>query len=196
MKKYILTFITITIIIGCQPILRNISGIKKPQEESFTTLEKYIEEQNIPIELEKSYYLSSNDDYKKLSKFRDSLFRLPDIYLFNKSGKFLEENQFCLSIKNQVKNNEQKNYFDEIFLVDSIISINKDIKMLNSFIIGSDGKNANIGDNNNIAIILWAKFLGNKKNLKHINDSKKQLMKTNDSILIYYLNIDTFESWE
>jgi len=194
-KKFPILIITL-LILGCQPILRTVTGIKKPKIESINSIENYIDEINLPIAKSKNFYLSENSDYKKLSIFRDTLFRLPDIYLFNTSGAFLEENLYCLTLKSQNKVNSETNYFNEIYKVDSIVSKNKDIKILEEFLINSDKKSVLFKKNKNIALILWAKFLGNKKNLKHIINSKKRLEDASNPIDIYYLNIDTLENWE
>ena len=194
-KKSFLVLSLILAFASCQPLLRTVTGIKKPKTESINSIEDYIDSNSLPIDKSKNFYLSSSDDYKKLSKFRDTLFRLPDIYLFKKSGEFLEENLFCLSIKNQNKNNSETNYFNDIYKVDSIISETKNIQYLEQFLINSKNNKAVFNKEKDIAIILWAKFLGDKKNFKHIVNSKNKLKDVNNPINIYYLNIDTLEFW-
>ncbi len=196
MKKYYSLIFIITIIIGCQPILRTVTGIKKPKVESFNTILNYIETNKLPIDKSKNFYLSSSVDYKRLSKLRDTFFRLPDIYLFNKKGEFLEENLYCLSLKKQNKNKSEMNYFSKIYKTDSIISQSKKIDYLEKFLINSEQEKAVFARDTAIAIILWAKFLGDKKNLKHIVESKRSLEEADNLIKIYYLNIDTLESWK
>lgn len=196
MKKNIIYIFVSVIVFSCQPILRTVTGIKKPKIESFESIKDYIENNNLPIETSRNLFLSSNDDYKKLSKLRDSLFRLPDIYLFNKSGWFLEENLFCLSLKKQSINKLDNNYFNQIFKTDSIISKTKKITYLEKFLITSEKENVIFDNESDIAIILWAKFLGDKKNSKHIIESKRSLEDVDNTISIYYLNIDTLDFWD
>ena len=196
MRKYIYLIFIIPILIGCQPILRTITGIKKPKVENFNSIENYIETKNLPINKNKNYYLSSNDDLKKLLKLRDTLFQLPDVYLFNKEGAFLDESSLCLYSKYQNKDNSEINYFNKIYNVDSIVSQSKKVFYLEELLTNSKGENAVFAKDTNIAIILWAKFLGGKRNLKHITESKRSLEESENPISLYYLNVDALESWE
>ena len=183
------------IFLGCQPILRGITGIKKPQVESYKSIDEYISDNNLPIDSDKSLFLSKKADYKNLSNLRGEMFRLPDIYLFNSKGQFIEENNFCMALKTELKNNPNENYYKEIFRVDSLISHEKTIKDLESILIKSNGAKVNLNQDNNIAVILWAKFL-NRKNKKHIINAKEQLENSDNSVSIYYLNIDELETWK
>ena len=122
--KNTLTILIILLFISCQPILRTVTGIKKPIVENRETIKTFIINNKIPIDTSKLYYLSEQADYKKLAKFRDSLFRLPDVYLFNESGVFINETMLCLS--NRSNDAYEKNYYSEIFEVDSLL--NKRIK--------------------------------------------------------------------
>lgn len=195
MKKIFVIIFTI-LILGCQPILRTVTGIKKPTVENINTIENYIKETNLNIDNTRNFYLSSFDDYKKLSKLRDTLFRLPDIYLFKKSGHFIEENLFCFSLKSQANKKSNENYYNYIYEVDSLVSEDKNIQFLEEFLVTSKNENVIFDKKNDIAIILWAKFLGDKRNLKHIENSKKTIEESDLDINIYYLNIDTMDFWE
>lgn len=196
MKNYIvLSLAVITFFTSCQPILRTVTGIKKPEVESYKSIENYIHENNLPIKIDENYFLTKNEDYKSLAKFRDSLFRLPDIYLFNKQGQFIEENQYCTSLKIELSDKPNQNYYEKILKIDSLQSKEKTIKNLEILMNDKNGEKIILNSNENIAIVLWAKFLG-KKNKKFLNDTKQQLENTDENINIYFLNIDTLESWE
>jgi len=167
--KNILTILIIFLCISCQPTLRMVTGIKKPKIENKETIKTFIFDNKIPIDTSKLYYLSEQADYKKLAKFRDSLFRLPDVYLFNENGVFIDETMLCLSNRNRSNDNYDKNYYSEIFEADSLINRDKELLFLSSFIVNEDGINKPIKiKNGKTAVVLWSKFLGKKKELKSI----------------------------
>ncbi|NIK91668.1 hypothetical protein GZ212_05845 [Mangrovimonas sp. CR14] len=183
----------ILVFLSCQPVLRTVAGIKKPKVESIHSLEQYIQKESLPIGFANSLYLSGYYGYNDLAIFRDSLFRLPDTYLFNKKGGFVEETQMCL-----VKKKDEglaTNYYDMIF-EDSMLQFNaKSISQLEGFIIDQHGESVRFPENQNIAIVLWAKFMGSKKNRKVLETSNQQLKDSNKNIQIYYLNLDMLDSW-
>lgn len=185
--------VMVLVFLSCQPVLRTVTGIKKPQVESIHSLKKYIQEESLPIDLAHNFYLSAYTAYQDVAIFRDSLFRLPDTYLFNKKGGFVEETQMCLVKKKE--DDLEANYYDMI-LEDQELQFNeKSISQLEGFIIDQHGDSVRFPENQNIAIVLWAKFMGSKKNRKILKTSNQQLKDSNKNIQIYYLNIDMLDSW-
>ena len=187
----ILVFLILT---SCQPTLRAITGIKKPRVENVERLEQYLAAQNLQVEPEKSFYLPDKASFDGLRIFRDSLFRLPDIYLFNSAGEFLEENQLCLNTRSQDPEVGQPNYFSSIFQVDSIQSGKLTKVDLERLMVNSDGEKVNLPQGKT-AVILWARYMGDKMNRKHLTGTRQQIINSDQNIQIVYLNLDVQESW-
>jgi len=195
--KNILTILIIFLCISCQPTLRMITGIKKPKIENKETIKTFIFDNKIPIDTSELYYLSEEADYKKLAKFRDSLFRLPDVYLFNENGVFIDETMLCLSNRNRSNDNYDKNYYSEIFEADSLINRDKELLFLSSFIVNEDGINKPIKiKNGKTAVVLWSKFLGKKRTKKHIFNVTQDIKASSLAINVIYLNIDAMDFWK
>ncbi|WP_053971072.1 hypothetical protein [Mangrovimonas sp. ST2L15] len=185
--------VMVLVFLSCQPVLRTVTGIKKPQVESIHSLKKYIQEESLPVDLAHNFYLSAYTAYQDLAIFRDSLFRLPDTYLFNKNGGYVEETQMCLVKKKE--DDSDANYYDMI-LEDQELQFNeKSISQIEGFIIDQHGDSVRFPENQNIAIVLWAKFMGSKKNRKILKTSNQQLKDSNKNIQIYYLNLDMLNFW-
>ena len=185
---------TILLLAACQPTLRVITGIKKPQVENVERLEQYLADQNLQVEPEKSFYLPDEASFYGLTMFRDSLYRLPDVYLFNSAGEFLEENQLCLTTRSKEPRVDQLNYFSSIFQVDSILSKKLAKSDLERFMVNAKGEKVKLPEGKT-AVILWSKFLGDKINRKHIIGTREQILKADQNIEIVYLNLDIQESW-
>lgn len=196
MRKSIFFAILLMLVIACQPVLRTVTGIKKPQVESFESLNEFILENDLKIEPSNSLYLSGKEDYKQLSRLRDSFFRLPDIYLFDKNGFYFEENQFCIGLKAKMKSEEKGNYYNIIIQEDSLISYNKSVHDLFPILLDSEKQKFSHNKNKYLAIVLWAKFLGVKKNKKFLTDANNQLNQLDVPIDIFYLNIDVLDFWD
>lgn len=185
---------TILLLAACQPTLRVITGIKKPRVENVERIENYLAEQKLVDDPERNFYLPDEASFYGLRIFRDSLYRLPDVYLFNSAGEFLEENQLCLTTRSKEPRVDQLNYFSNIFQVDSILSKKLAKSDLERFMVNAKGEKVKLPEGKT-AVILWSKFLGDKINRKHIIGTREQIMNSDQNIAVFYLNLDIQENW-
>ena len=101
----------------------------------------------------------------------------------------------CLS--NRSNDAYEKNYYSKIFEVDSLLNKeNKGFLFLNSLLVDDLGNKVSIKTNKKTAVILWAKFLGKKRNKKHIYSANQDIKDSDLPINIIYLNIDAMDFWK
>lgn len=192
--------ILIFILLGCQPALKVVYGVKSPKIENQTSLKKFIEKNNLDIDLEHTYYVKNVESFYGLSEVRGRGLKIPDVYLFNDNGFLIEEqlDSICF-VARDIPIGEHKNYYDKVFSNPTNESgMIYHLDSLKSLLVDSQGnKLDSIGKNNRgTAIILWAKFLGKKQNIKMVETPKELLLETQLNLNIYYLNLDPQEFWE
>lgn len=189
----LLFFIIITLN-SCSGIVSSINGEKRPKLETIQSLNKFIKDNNLSIELDRNIFLKNKEAKMKLINSelvykKDESTILPyGIILFDENGLGYNYSAIenCLideiksdSISNFSELNSNKNNF-ELNLTD-----------LNYQFLNNNGKDFSSFKINNkpTVIILWAKYRG-KKWAKETNSMINSFKSSPKNYNIYFLNLD------
>lgn len=172
------------------------------KQENYESLKKYVEKNNLQIDLEKTLFLKKKADFNNIAIFKEfnyykkniNKFSIPDVFLFNNNSVLIDENALGGCIIDR-----PSNYYTEIFKKNKIL-INK-----------NNNKQCNLEDLNQILydykgnlvfpfkkdkpclIFIWAK---NKTSFNSLNDyinyTVTSLKGSNKDIDFYFLNVDEY----
>lgn len=159
-----LMFILLIVLTSCQPVLRLITGAKKPKLETKASLINWLEENEIPYNMERILYVDKDD----LEETMREVARIPLVLIFNKDKILLNNPSFCLP---QI--NDSINYVDRLIEFNSSNHFLKsDTKMFHFFenkLKPYTEKDFKLTvENDYLVLIFWSKYMGKKMNLKLI----------------------------
>lgn len=201
MKSNILMVIFCFILVSCNSLVKKINGEKKPKAETQETLQQFISENNLSIDLSKNIFLKNKESKEKITHSEigyldknNNLLSAYGIYFFDENWNALLHNQTqgrhllgaCLKDEIVLDNFHEK-----------IISLNNNIdpkfnllELKNSF-IDSNGNDFFPFQKNGkaVAIVVWSKYKG-KKWAVETEHLIRSLKNSKTDYNIYYLNLD------
>lgn len=185
-----LLFFTIITLVSCSPMVSIINGEKKPKLETIQSLNEFINDNNLSINLDRNIFLKNDEAKMKLINSdlvykKDESTILPyGIILFDGNGLGYDYStiESCLidEIKIDSISDFSKLNTSELNLIDlNHLFLNKNGKDFSSFKI----------NNKPTVIILWAKYRG-KKWAKETNSMINSFKSSTRNYNIYFLNLD------
>jgi hypothetical protein len=186
MRKALFVFITILLLAGCQPIIKMLYGIKKPDVENEVSIKKLA----YRLELDTSDIVSVNSkDFFTVLKEQG----IPDGAIFDSNGEYIEYRQTDSSCN------------AGLFTFIPELSLDKEYNKTNKTDLNTEFKKFRDLKGNEIAIpehadfyllIYWTIWTGrlNKDHVKAWEDLAKK--NTNCKIKIIKVNLDLQEYWD
>jgi hypothetical protein len=186
MRKALFVFITILLLAGCQPIIKMLYGIKKPDVENEVSIKKLA----YRLELDTSDIVSVNSkDFFTVLKEQG----IPDGAIFDSNGEYIEYRQTDSSCN------------AGLFTFIPELSLDKEYNKTNKTDLNTEFKKFRDLKGNEIAIpehadfyllIYWTILTGrlNKDHVKAWEDLAKK--NTNCKIKIIKVNLDLQEYWD
>lgn len=180
-------------LVGCTSLVKKINGEKRPKIENQESLQQFISENSLDIDLTKTFFLKNKESKEKIiaSKMgyvdRNGLLIAYGLYLFDEQGEMLRHDLLdeCLKDEiisenfyyNVVERNKTEPKFNLSELQNSFIDYNGN----DFFPFEKNGKAT--------AIVVWAKYKG-KKWAGETNYFIRTLQQSKADYDIYYLNLD------
>lgn len=172
------------------------------KQENFESLKKYVEKNNLQIDLEKTLFLKKKADFNNIAIFKEfnyykkniNKFSIPDVFLFNNNSILIDENALGGCIIDR-----PSDYYSEIFKKNKILINKKNNKQchledLNNILYDYKGNLVfPFRENKPCLLFIWAK---NKTSLNSLNDyinyTVTSLKDSNEDIDFYFLNVDEY----
>lgn len=204
MKKILLLFLLILTFQSFQKFSSNNNS--KPKKETYSSLKKYIEKNNLQIDLEKSLFLKNKSDFNTIASYKSfnfykkdiNKFSIPDVFLFNDNLILIDENALggCIIDRPKFVDSE---YYEEIFKENKIILHQSEknecsLELLSKSLCDYKGNPVfPFEKNKKILLFVWAK---NKSSFNSLNDyinyTMNTLEKSKLEIDVYFLNTDEY----
>ncbi len=188
MKKIIYIFLTVSVLMSCQPTLRLVTGIKNPKVETKEVLADYLKKNKVKADISQVYALK---DAQEFADIFNVIKRLPNFLFFDKNGKLLnpENKTNCISDINEfvgeLDNLQEK---AETIGTDSFT-----LDFIKSRMVNLDGNPAILPENKYYLVCFWGKFMG-KSTIKKVATYVEAAQKRDD-LTIVLLNFDQQPFW-
>ncbi len=177
----IIAFLLILTLSGCQPVLRLITGVRKPKIENPESLKRFMQDNGFAKDF--TYVLPKEEDFELITKE----ITFPNLLIFDEKGRQVKNNTFCVP---------DENYAIDLLLETGVRDTVRDFQYYLSFMSDPEGNPNEIHDDENIkAIIIWMIATGKKLGTKRVKVFESILNRSSHKIKIYYLNIDPQWFW-
>lgn len=198
MKK-ISFLLLIFALMGCSQVVKTINGEKKPKIETAESLQKFIDENELGIDLGKNLFLKDSDAHKKLVKSelcyidQDSLIIPYGFLLFNKNWIGINYQEAAACLRDEVKTEaflELEPYQNPY----TTLNASQNLSEFRTAFVDQNGKKSFPFKkvNRPIAVVLWAKYKG-KKWAEETQLFIRELQNSKEDFQIYFLNLDPNE---
>ena len=175
---------------SCQPVLKLLLGIKKPQLETPESLENHLSNTLFTKSIcqENIWFLKNQTAYEKSIVFID---RLPSYLIVRPDGVVMDRGTSCFNpTQNEfdiiIDNAENQAIYSE-FDFNTISDCYTNVK-------GESLKSVYQDSNNYRVIVIWAKYFSKKMN-KKLADLLKSIEDSKHPIDVIFLNSDGMENW-
>lgn len=193
MKSKILMLICCFTLLSCNSLAKKINGEKKPKIETQETLQQFISENNLGIDLSKNMFLKNERSKEKIINSKmayveNDFLIAYGIYLFDENWNVLEHILLENCLKDEIVSD---NFYQKVVNVNKEIEPKSNLLELENSLIDHNGNEFFPFQKNgkSVAVIVWAKYKG-KKWAVETEHLIKSLKNSKTDFDIYYLNLD------
>lgn len=194
MKSKILILVGCFTLLSCSSLVKKINGEKKPKIETQETLQQFISESQLSVDLSKNLFLRNKESKEKIINSKmgyvdiDNSLIAYGIYLFDGNWNVLQHDLLGNCLKDEIMSD---NFYQKVVNVNKEIEEKSNLSELKNSFIDSKGNDFFPFQKNGkpVAIVVWSKYKGKKwaVETEHLIRSLKNSKTDYD---IYYLNLD------
>lgn len=192
-KKFF-AFLMIFILLSCSAMIKKINGEHSPKIETEKSLQRFIADENLAIDLNKNFFVKDNASKRALVNSdlvyteNDSLILPYGVLLFNKEGTGISYLGVQKCLIDEIKTDSISKLLEA---PDKKFTTEVNLLQLNDDFVNGKGKAVSPFKLNNkpTAIIVWAKYKG-KMWAGDTNSMIENLKSSSQNYDIYFLNLD------